>query len=708
MRRPHGPRASFIILSGGLCLCFGDAFALETVAIGQGGTLDWQGRGAAAVSTLDAEYRAPRDPDNPGGTPKLLVGNAPGGLIEFSSADFPRGLLPKRVVECPQGSCEEANIADGALARGGTIALPTYSSFSLQYKKPDLKEDLAELITSESGGEETAVELKNFDAFGQLLLLDLGARFGVNRLRFYPRNTVHRAPAMPFQEDFLRSYELFVNDGLDLTREGVQIWKQVLLERNNKTPVVDVVLDPPQYVQSIRLKSLTQFNWEIDEFEVYGTGFLPTAFYLSNIFDAGGAATWVRLRWEEEVRGDPGLSQVQIRTRTGTDESPFVFTRRLRGKPNAEEIPFSVDDPTEEMTREEFESLPKIDAQGREWEPASVQDDLVNWSPFSTPFPASAANGPGSPILSPGPRRYLQFQVLFQSADPEAVRALRALSFDFLIPPLADELVGEIFPRQVEPSRSSSFVYAVRPVMNTSGLRGFDTVELSTPTKVEGIDRLEVLDSQGRLLAGRDFSGLQDTALAEGFQIAAVAKDRLRVRFPLVQEDGAQARILFRTSILTYSTNFSSTASLSTEPLAAQAVTSGDAASQGEGDTPDFSGTTVLSPQVQRGDLLARVELGPNPFTPNGDGINDEAALRYSLLSLSLARPVEITIHDLAGRLVRVLYAGAEANGRYEDKAWDGRDGQGQLVAPGIYLVRIEARGDATTDTQTHTVSLVY
>ena len=124
-------------------------------------------------------------------------------------------------------------------------------------------------------------------------------------------------------------------------------------------------------------------------------------------------------------------------------------------------------------------------------------------------------------------------------------------------------------------------------------------MELSTPTKVESIDRLEILDSRGQLVARRDFAGLQDTALVDGFQIAAVAKDRFTVHFPLVEQDGAQARIWFHTSILTYSTNFSSTASLSTEPQAVQAVTSGDAASLGEGDDSDFSGTTVLSPQVQ-------------------------------------------------------------------------------------------------------------
>ena len=684
------------------------ALALETVTIGQDGDLDWQGKGSASVATLDAEYLAPPDPNNPGGTPQLLVGNAPGNLIEFTSADFPNALLPQRLTECPEGTCPEANITNGSLKRGGRIQLPTFSSFTLQYKKPDLKVNLEEMITSAPSGEEDALELKNTNAFGQLLIFDMGARFGVNRIRFYPRNAVQKSPATPFQEDFLRAYELFTNDGVNLTREGTQIWNSLVLERDNRNAVVDVILDPPRYVQSIRLKSLTQFNWEIDEFEVYGKGFLPTASYISDIFDAGGPATWIRLRWTEEIAGDPALSQVQIRTRTGADDSPFVFTRSLRGKPNAEEIPFSVDDPAREMTRTEFESLPKFDSEGREWEPASVQDDLVNWSPFSTPFSESVANGPASPIVSPSPRRYFQFQVLFQSEDLDAARVLRSLSFDFLVPPLADELIGEIFPRQVEPSISSSFVYAVRPVMQTAGLLGFDTIEISTPARVESIERMEILDKDGQLVAQRDFTTLEDTAVVDGFQIVSVDDDRFSVRVPLIQEDGSQVRIQFRTSVLTYSTNFASSALLSSEPAAAQGITSGEVAVLGEDDSPDFSGTTVLSPKVQRVGILARLELEPNPFTPNGDGVNDEIAVRYSLLSLSVSRPVNISIYDLSGRLVRTLHDGPERNGRYEDKGWDGRNDAGESAVPGLYIVRIKAEGDTETDVQARVVSLVY
>ena len=52
--------------------------AIDTVVIGAGGALDWQGEGVAVVTTIDAEHRSPLNPNN------LLVGNAPGDLVDFS------------------------------------------------------------------------------------------------------------------------------------------------------------------------------------------------------------------------------------------------------------------------------------------------------------------------------------------------------------------------------------------------------------------------------------------------------------------------------------------------------------------------------------------------------------------------------------------------------------------------------------------------
>jgi len=297
----------------------------------------------------------------------------------------------------------------------------------------------------------------------------MGTRFGVNRIRFYPRNTVQKSPGTPFDSDFLRAYESFTNDGVDLTAGGNQVWVPLNFVSDNKQSIIDIPVDPPRYVRSIRLKSLTQFDFEIDEIEVYGRGYSPEATYLSNIFDAGEPVTWIDLSWLEEVVGDPDFSGLQIRTRTGTDDSPFRFTRKLRGKPGADELFSSLDDSTRDMTRAEYERLPQFDAQGREFEPGSVQDDLVNWSPFSTPFEAAAANGPSSSIVSPSPRRYFQFQVEFQSKDIDAARILRSLNFKFS-QPIADAIVGEIFPREGEPSTSLSFIYALRSSIRTPGV----------------------------------------------------------------------------------------------------------------------------------------------------------------------------------------------------------------------------------------------
>ncbi len=51
---------------------------------------------------------------------------------------------------------------------------------------------------------------------------------------------------------------------------------------------------------------------------------------------------------------------------------------------------------------------------------------------------------------------------------------------------------------------------------------------------------------------------------------------------------------------------------------------------------------------------------------------------------------VSVRIYDLAGRLVRRLAEDRYVPGRYVEP-WDGRDGQGQQVAPGIYFCRMRA-----------------
>lgn len=58
---------------------------------------------------------------------------------------------------------------------------------------------------------------------------------------------------------------------------------------------------------------------------------------------------------------------------------------------------------------------------------------------------------------------------------------------------------------------------------------------------------------------------------------------------------------------------------------------------------------------------------------------------------LPAAGRVALSVHDVGGRLVRTIAAGERlASGRHE-RSWDGRDDGGRAVAPGVYLVRLQA-----------------
>ena len=62
---------------------------------------------------------------------------------------------------------------------------------------------------------------------------------------------------------------------------------------------------PPQYVRILRLKSLANVPFEIDEIEVYGTGYLQRATYLTDIIDLGQRATIGPVRWWKKRSGRP-------------------------------------------------------------------------------------------------------------------------------------------------------------------------------------------------------------------------------------------------------------------------------------------------------------------------------------------------------------------------------------------------------------------
>ena len=74
------------------------------------------------------------------------------------------------------------------------------------------------------------------------------------------------------------------------------------LELQNDQPVVDLRI-PPQYLRFLRLRSQTSIGFEIAEFRVFGTGFVPEAQYISNVYDLVPTG---RVGQDPLDRGEPG------------------------------------------------------------------------------------------------------------------------------------------------------------------------------------------------------------------------------------------------------------------------------------------------------------------------------------------------------------------------------------------------------------------
>lgn len=89
----------------------------------------------------------------------------------------------------------------------------------------------------------------------------------------------------------------------------------------------------------------------------------------------------------------------------------------------------------------------------------------------------------------------------------------------------------------------------------------------------------------------------------------------------------------------------------------------------------------------------------PNPFTPNGDGKNDE--IYFDISEIQVSSP-EVRIFSMANRLVRTLVRIEEVQG-LDVLRWDGKDNHGHDLKPGIYLWVFD---DATAGHHRGTIAL--
>ena len=720
---------------------------VEVVQLGGEDGLSWE-RGGGEIPALVILDPATVDQSN-----------APGGVIDFAPFERAHWIFPQQA-----DTTDNILIGVNSKERGGSVITPIPSFRFLEADFPQMFDDDGNtaLAVQSSGTGGTG-------AFGLLIEFDLGAIFGVNRFKFFPRNADPAFPAPDFQsqDDFLKGYEIFINDGQpESRREGSLIWETVALEGQNQEAVVDVRI-PTRFVRFLRLKSLTAADFEIAEFQVFSEGFVPQAVYISNVFDFGERALLGRLRWVEEQVGDPTRSRVQVRTRTGDDPQPVEFTRI--GKQSSGRVEqrgdtvfdIPIDAPwkrAEDVEDSQLNSLianvlDNEEMDGREalltfgqlpfaqrsqitldeadygklasGQRSVIRQDLTNWSPWSPPYSPEGivapdqlqVQGAGTLIVSPSPRRYFQVMVEFFNAEVDAATGIGGVAWDVFRPVFADSLIAEILPRSAILGQATRFTYGVL-VKSTPQNAGFDRFEISTPLRTESIGQVAIRRADGTAEMA-DFSAASLASLPveqNGFSVVAVRDDGFVVAFPRIAENGVLLTLEFENAVLRLGTRFAGRAlNADNDEVLGQVVLAGNAANLSrEGmDDPDRKGVGTLDLRNLFVDvpitdeLLVNVAAVPSVFTPNGDGINERAAITYDITNIAHPTRVQLRIYDLSGRLIRDLYEGLDMSGRFP-RFWDGRDDGDNPVPPGHYIFSIALDAGTGEEKRVGVVGVAY
>jgi hypothetical protein len=132
-----------------------------------------------------------------------------------------------------------------------------------------------------------------------------------------------------------------------------------------------------------------------------------------------------------------------------------------------------------------------------------------------------------------------------------------------------------------------------------------------------------------------------------------------------------------------------------------QSVEAGDA-------EPSIDANTLSLSVPLGGRIVEDLRIAPNPFTPNGDGRNDVTQIGVSIFRITSSRDLDVSVYTLSG--LRVWSDRQTVTSGVQSVPWDGLDSDGQLVPPGIYILKVDLNidDDSAGTVLTRTVAVAY
>ena len=438
----------------------------------------------------------------------------------------------------------------------------------------------------------------------------------------------------------------------------------------------------------------------IGDFELFALGVPQRVIYVTKIADLGSiinfgslhwAATPMRMANNIAVQDPDAPVSVKVEVRSGRDDTPDIYHE------------FTNTGLEKEVSRQRYENdlrarLVRVSADAgsfrtREPKPgvrASIAYDSDNWTFWSVPFTES-----GQPLrLRSG--SHLQFTITLKSQDFDTWVRLDSLWVE-TAPLLADDVHGEVAraddlqPQrgvtEVELGAMTDFVYDVQAVFTSDQVSGFDALRIHTSNRA-AFRRLEM---------GTPLAAVAPAEVVE-------AESALVVRLPdrVTPTQNPPIRVVFGTEVFEFAVTFEGEVISTDSESLPQQIVPGDA-----GEAVSTNSLRVLSASDASLDLIQDLTFSTPILTPNGDQIHDELHIAYSLFRLPEQVPVALELYALDGRRVARVAMGIQDSGP-QQITWDGRDQQGRVLAPGLYLLAISLGTHTPQQPQLRPLGIAY
>lgn len=561
-------------------------------------------------------------------------------------------------------------------------------------------------------GDSTSINISG--RAGDYYTIDLAVPVPAFRFGFFTPPRGFRLSGTPLSEDVVPAFEITIAE------EGTPNWLENLSYQRIGAVIADVrenfsnnvqIEFPTQYVRYIRYlrkesaqdRILAQSgsgaqniegDGTIGDFEFFAEGIPKVANYVSQIFSLEReanfgrlffAATPMRMVDGEPVPAPEAAASLKIEARTGWDDDPNIYYEYTNtGKKRAVS-----------RQRYEFELKPPHFSGGRfqEGKPgirAAIAYDTENWTYWSHPFVRS-----GQALGLEG-GAYLQLKIALESgvfADFIRLDSLWVEQSPLLARLVAGEVARLDDPRpargftQVELGEPVDFVYAIKADFDDAAQEGFDALRISTHSQAT-------------------FRGLEVGEPPRAVEPAQVAEEErgLVVYLPqkISRARNLPLRVVFGSRIFVPAQTFEAEVFAREGEGLPQPVQPGDVAVE-----VTTNSLRVFAAAESSRKLIEDLRFSTAIVTPNGDGINDQLVVSYSLFRLPEPIPVELNVRDLRGvSLVRVDLGRQRAG--QQQVAWDGRDEEGARLAPGLYLVDIAIKSAAATFRQVRPIGIAY